>query len=87
MVKNRESGEIPQFTGDYSGVSYMCHDRKPVFRTVDCDVVIRIQQLLMGSVQGKDFDSWVFHPNPSDHFGSGLFRCRMPDHKEVVMLD
>ncbi len=35
------------------------HDRKPVFRTVECDVVIRIGQLLMGSVQGKNLDSWV----------------------------
>src|SRR6267154_4414481 len=35
-------------------------------------------------VQSEDFDSWVFHLNPVNHFCSGLFRCCMPEDKEVV---
>src|SRR2546430_8651491 len=66
MVKNRESEKYLNSRGITAESAVLCHDRKPVFRTIECGVVICVEQLLMGRVQSKDFDSWVFHPNPSD---------------------
>jgi hypothetical protein len=45
--------------------------------------------LLARRIQGKNFDLWVFRLEPTNHFSSGRFGCRMTDDKddkEVIIL-
>jgi len=62
-------------------------NRQPCFWPVLSDVVIGSKDLLIGRIQRKNFDRWVFGSEPSYDLSSGFFGSRVADDKKVVILN